>query len=404
MATVITSATRWERFADHMNIGTFVFALLHLAPISAFWLGVRWSDVGLMLGVYFVQAFGIAAGYHRYFSHRAYSTSRLFQAILAFLGTLSGQRGVLWWVQHHRHHHRYADTCRDIHSPSLQGLLYTHSGWGFDRKVAETRLDRVPDLAGFPELVWLDRHSGLIFLGFGGFLWLVFGVRGLVYGFCCGTLLSWHAVSCIVSLSHSRLGTRRYATPENSKNIWWLALWTMGEAWHNNHHYFPTSARQGFYWWEFDATYLLLRVLSVFGIVWDLRTPPVAIRDRRDPEYDPRMLQMVNRLNRIPLRLNDCLDRWIVSNPSQAELESATIPRLRQMIDDGFDGLQRTCFEILLKNPAAWNEHLDQLSSAILKESGTLAGTTDLVENIEHLLEENQFPTRNRIITGGRQA
>lgn len=283
MADAVAVPTRWERFFDHVSLASLVFVGLHIgAFVGPFWLGVRWSDPLLAFGVYFVQAFGLAAGYHRYFAHRAFKTSRPFQFVLALLGTISGQRGVIWWAQYHRHHHRHSDTPLDIHSPALQGFFYAHACWGFDRRVAQARPELVPDIAAFPELIWLERWSGLIFIAFGAGLGLAFGTRGLIYGFCWGTLLSWHAVSCIVSLSHSRLGSQRYPTAENSRNIWWLAPWTLGEAWHNNHHYYPISARQGFYWWEFDPTYDLLRVLRLLGLVWDLRTPPTEVRDRHE--------------------------------------------------------------------------------------------------------------------------
>jgi len=217
--------------------------------------------------------FAIGAGYHRYFSHRAYSTSRTFQFMLAFLAQTTAQKSVLWWAAKHRHHHLHSDTEQDVHSPRHKGFLYSHVGWIFDRKHDATDLVKVADLARFPELMWLHRYELLPAIALAVLCVAAAGWSGLVVGFFCSTVLVYHGTFCINSLAHVR-GRKRYVTGDDSRNNWILALFTMGEGWHNNHHAFQSSVRQGFRWWEVDATYYILKALSWFGIVWDLKSPP----------------------------------------------------------------------------------------------------------------------------------
>jgi stearoyl-CoA desaturase (delta-9 desaturase) len=217
--------------------------------------------------------FAIGAGYHRYFSHRAYSTSRVFQFVLAFLAQSSAQKSVLWWAAMHRHHHLHSDTEQDVHSPRCKGFIYSHLGWIFSRKHDAVDLVKVGDLARYPELMWLHQYELLPSIVLGILCFIVAGWAGLVAGFLWSTVLVYHATFCINSLSHVR-GSRRYVTGDDSRNNWLLALFTMGEGWHNNHHAFQSSVRQGFKWWEIDASYYILRAFSWLGVVWDLKTPP----------------------------------------------------------------------------------------------------------------------------------
>ncbi|MGF1624907.1 MAG: acyl-CoA desaturase, partial [Alphaproteobacteria bacterium] len=215
----------------------------------------------------------IGAGYHRYFSHRAYSTSRAFQFVLAFLSQTTAQKSVLWWAGKHRHHHQNSDTAEDVHSPRHKGFLYSHLGWIFARKHAKADLDKVADLARYPELMWLHRLELLPALALAALCFAIDGWPGLVVGFFWSTVLVYHGTFSINSLAHVR-GSKRYVTGDDSRNNWLLAISTMGEGWHNNHHAYQSSARQGFRWWEFDPTYYILRALSWIGLVWDLKTPP----------------------------------------------------------------------------------------------------------------------------------
>jgi stearoyl-CoA desaturase (delta-9 desaturase) len=225
------------------------------------------------VALYWLRIFAIGAGYHRYFSHRAYSTGRAFQFVLAVLSQSTAQKSVLWWAAMHRHHHLHSDTERDIHSPRHKGFLYSHVGWIFDRRNDSIDLVKVADLARYPELMWLHRYPLVPAIALGALCFLAAGWPGLVVGFFWSTVLVYHATFCINSLAHVR-GKKRYVTGDDSRNNWLLAVFTMGEGWHNNHHAYQSSVRQGFRWWEIDPTYYILRGLAWLGIVWDLKTPP----------------------------------------------------------------------------------------------------------------------------------
>ena len=252
------------------------FLLVHLACLAVFWTGITWPALALGVALYGPRIFGIGAGYHRYFAHRAYRTSRLFQFCLAFLAQTSAQRGVLWWAAKHRLHHRHSDTSLDPHSPVRRSIPYAHLGWIFVPRNDATDYTVVRDLARYPELRWLNRHPYVPAALLGVFTWAVAGWPGVVIGFCWSTVAVWHATFSINSLAHV-LGRRRYVTGDESRNNWLLALLTMGEGWHNNHHAYQSSVRQGFRWWEYDPTFYLLRLLSWCGIVWDLHLPPPAL-------------------------------------------------------------------------------------------------------------------------------
>ena len=249
------------------------FVIVHLACFAAIWSGVTWPAVAICVALYWLRIFSIGAGYHRLFSHRAYSTSRVFQFLLAFLAQSSAQKSVLWWASKHRHHHLHSDTGEDVHSPRHKGFVYSHMGWIFSRKHDFADFGKVADLMRYPELMWLHRYELVPPIVLGVLCFVAAGWSGLVVGFLWSTVLVYHATFCINSLAHVS-GSTRYVTGDDSRNNWLLALFTMGEGWHNNHHAFQSSVRQGFRWWEIDPTYYLLRALSWLGIVWDLRTPP----------------------------------------------------------------------------------------------------------------------------------
>jgi stearoyl-CoA desaturase (delta-9 desaturase) len=249
------------------------FLVVHGGCLAAIWSGVTWPAVVLCVALYWLRMFAIGAGYHRYFSHRAYSTGRIFQFVLAFLAQSSAQKSVLWWAAKHRHHHLHSDTEHDVHSPRQKGFLYSHVGWIFARRHESADLAKVADLARYPELMWLHRYELLPAVILAVLSFLIAGWSGLVVGFLWSTVLVYHATFCINSLAHVH-GSKRYVTGDDSRNNWLLALFTMGEGWHNNHHAYQSSARQGFKWWEVDPTYYILKGLSRLGIVWDLKTPP----------------------------------------------------------------------------------------------------------------------------------
>ncbi len=254
-------------------ITSIPFLFVHAAALGAFFVGFKWYYPVVALALYYVRMFGITAGYHRYFSHRSYKTSRAFQFVLAWLGAMSTQKGVLWWAGHHRDHHKYSDQPEDIHSPLQKGFWWSHVGWILCRKYEDTKVDRIRDFAKYPELRWLNKYHLVPPVLLAVALFLIGGLPLLVWGFFVSTTLLWHGTFTINSLSHV-FGSRRYRTTDTSRNNWALALLTMGEGWHNNHHYYMSSANQGFFWWEVDASYYVLKAMSWLGLVWDLRKPP----------------------------------------------------------------------------------------------------------------------------------
>src|SRR5215475_8737933 len=271
-----SSAARGSYDDEHGDIvypSSIPFVLVHLVCVAAIWTGVTWQAVTICIALYWLRIFAIGAGYHRYFSHRAFSTSRTFQFILALLSQSTAQKSVLWWAAKHRHHHLHSDTERDVHSPRHRGFWYSHVGWIFVRRHAKTDLVKVDDFARYPELMWLHRYELVPAIALGVLCWLIADWSGLVVGFFWSTVLVYHATFCINSLAHVH-GRRRYVTGDDSRNNWFLAFFTMGEGWHNNHHAFQSSARQGFRWWEYDATYYILKALSWLRLVWNLKMPP----------------------------------------------------------------------------------------------------------------------------------
>jgi stearoyl-CoA desaturase (delta-9 desaturase) len=261
------------------------FLAIHGASVGVLWVGISPVAVVTCVGLYAVRMFGITAGYHRYFSHRAFKTSRVFQFLLGWLGTTATQKGPLWWAANHRHHHATSDTEEDAHSPR-HGFWWSHVGWFLCAKFHPTNYRLIPDLARFRELRFLNTcyvvppillAAGVAATGFVFERWAP-GLRTspfqmLVWGYFVSTVLLYHGTFVVNSLAHV-IGRQRFATKDDSKNSLLIALVTLGEGWHNNHHFVPSSERQGFYWWELDITHYVLKVLSWIGLVWDLKKPP----------------------------------------------------------------------------------------------------------------------------------
>ncbi|MEO7725956.1 MAG: acyl-CoA desaturase [Burkholderiales bacterium] len=286
-ATVSASADR----IDWLRVVPFIG--LHLTCIGVIWVGVSAFAVGVALALYVLRMFAITGFYHRYFSHRAFRTSRAVQFLFALIGTASVQRGPLWWAAHHRHHHRHADTPEDPHSPRQHGFFWSHMGWFLTQRGFRTDTTRIVDLLRFPELRLLDRYDVLVPIGLACLLYFgggrlaaahpelhTSGAQLLIWGFFISTVVLFHVTVTINSIAH-RWGTRRFDTNDDSRNNALLAVLTFGEGWHNNHHHFPGSARQGFAWWEVDLTWYVLRGLAALGIVWDLKPVPVGLVRRR---------------------------------------------------------------------------------------------------------------------------
>jgi stearoyl-CoA desaturase (delta-9 desaturase) len=268
------------------------FIAMHVACVAVLWVGVSAFAVGVAVGLYAIRMFALTGFYHRYFSHRTFRTSRAMQLVFAIIGASSVQRGPLWWAAHHRNHHQNADTPLDPHSPTLRGFLWSHIGWFLTPRGFRTDWKRVPDLARYPELRWLDRYDILVPVGLAVALYGLgillhhtapgLGTNGgqlVTWGFFISTTVLFHATVTINSLAH-RFGTRRFETRDDSRNNVWLALLTFGEGWHNNHHFYSSCTRQGFAWWELDLTYYGLRLLAAVGLVTNLRPAPARVLAR----------------------------------------------------------------------------------------------------------------------------
>jgi len=256
------------------------FIAIHAGCLGVLWVGASVELVALAAALFALRMFAVTAFYHRYFSHRAFRTSRAMQLVFAVLGASAVQRGPLWWASHHRHHHAHADRPADAHSALQHGFAWSHAGWFLSRENFAARHELVADLARFPELRFLDRYDSLVPALLAAGLYAVGGLEYLVWGFCVSTVALWHATFTINSLAH-RFGRRRYATRDDSRNNLWLALLTFGEGWHNNHHHYPGAARQGFYWWEVDLSWYGLKLLAMLGLVRELRSVPAAVREAR---------------------------------------------------------------------------------------------------------------------------
>ena len=264
-------------------VGAWPYLSFHvLTVIGAILVPLTAEALVLCVVAYGVRILGISLAYHRYFAHRTFKTSRPFQLLMAFWAQTSVQKGALWWAGHHRNHHRFADVEDDVHSPVLRGFLWAHVGWIMTPRYEETPYEVIQDMAAYPELMWLNRYKHVPSVALGVLMFLLAGWPGLVWGFGVSTVILWHCTFSINSMAHL-FGKRRYPTTDTSKNNVWLAILTGGEGWHNNHHYFCSSARLGFRWWEFDPTYYLICGLEKLGIVWDVKRPPSHVVEAPSP-------------------------------------------------------------------------------------------------------------------------
>lgn len=276
--------------AFQLTTGGILFFGIHALAITAFFVKPDLTAILLCLGLFLIRKFGITGGYHRYFSHRSYKTSRWFQFVLAWLGGMSAQKGALWWAAHHRHHHQHSDQEEDIHSVKQQGFYWAHVGWILAPDYNDYDAKRVKDLTKFRELVFIDKYHFIppVALAIAtyvfGLLMTGTAMGGLMYflwGFCLSTVILYHTTFAINSFCHL-LGSRRYETGESSRNSFILAILTLGEGWHNNHHYYPHCARQGFFWWEIDPTYYVIKVLKFVRIVHEIKEPNARVLEGKE--------------------------------------------------------------------------------------------------------------------------
>jgi stearoyl-CoA desaturase (Delta-9 desaturase) len=250
------------------------------------WVGI--SDIVALVVMYTIAGLGISTGYHRLLAHRSFKTVRPIKLFLTAAGAVAAQGPPLIWTAHHRRHHRVADKPGDPHSPYrnddasllgvLKGLWYAHLGWLFNRELTSDPVRYCPDLARDPDMRFISRYflwfvlAGLVLPAVIG--WVLTGtllgaMTGLLWGGLVRIFVVNHATYAVNSLCHY-FGRRRFSTPDESHNIGWLALFSFGEAWHNNHHAFPRSASHGMRWWELDLSAIVIRGLELAGLAKDV--------------------------------------------------------------------------------------------------------------------------------------
>ena len=369
--------------AEHDDIvypSAVPFVIVHLLCFAAIWTGVTWGAVATAIGLYWLRIFSIGAGYHRYFSHRSYSTSRVFQFVLAFMSQTTTQKSILWWAAKHRHHHLHSDTELDVHSPRHTGFFYAHVGWIFASQHDETDLTKIADFARYPELMLLHRFELAPAVIMGTVVFLLGGWTYLIVGFFWSTVAVYHATFCINSLAHVH-GKKRYVTGDDSRNNWFLALFTMGEGWHNNHHAYQASARQGFRWWEIDPTYYLLRLLGLLGIVWDIKRPPEAVL-RNEQRLGRRVIERAAQQLAVsfdPERIAAAIESAYANTPSLAELRE----KLNEARDLAADALASLAFPAI-----PTREEIKARAAAIFAHTPSL---DEIVERANRMILEKIY-------------
>jgi len=374
------------------------FLLVHVAAVAGVAvLGFSWKGVALCVASYTLRMFAITAGFHRYFSHRSFRLARVPQFLLALLGQTAAQKGVLWWASNHRHHHKYSDRPEDIHSPVQNGFWWSHIGWILSGLYEETDFSRIPDLAKYPELRWLNRNQYGATLVYALVLFLAFGWTGLVYGYFLSTVLLWHGTFTINSVMHL-FGRRVFPTADQSRNSMLFALITMGEGWHNNHHYYPSSAAQGFRWWQVDASFYLLWLGEKIGVVKGLRRAPsravtealALARNKLDVSVETSAQGMDDDpLAQLTARWEALRDAArVTAHQALADLEAA-----RQRVAQRLDALQTDYAAARARAETVASQRLDELKTEIEKTRRELYDTlVRLVDAAEGLSLSSAVP------------
>ncbi|HSM77886.1 MAG TPA: fatty acid desaturase [Bryobacteraceae bacterium] len=259
-------------------ITTVVLVLFHIGAIAAFFF-FSWPAVIAAVFLYWMcTGLGISLGYHRLHTHRSYKTPLLLEYFFAVCGALTLEGGPIFWVATHRIHHQNSDKPGDPHSPR-DGAWWSHIGWILvgEAKHNNTKLmsKYAPDLARHRFYVWLNDYHWLPMVVLGLLLLALGGLPMLLWGVCLRVVFGLHATWLVNSATHM-WGSRRFATRDDSRNNWWVALITFGEGWHNNHHAHPTSARHGLAWYEFDISWITLKVMKVLGIAKSVQVAKIS--------------------------------------------------------------------------------------------------------------------------------
>ena len=293
--SMISKSTYSKHFPNGVSWGAAGWiAIVHLGALAAPWT-YTWQGLVAMLVMYWLTGgVGVCLTFHRLLSHRSFSTFAPVRWLLAWIGGLAGEGSAVHWVANHRIHHAKSDHVGDPHSPR-EGFLWSHMLWCLQHIPAQERrelhLRWAPDLARDPVLLFLDRTFLLwqivfaaAMAGFGYWLGgMAMAMSLLVWGVFVRMVVVLHATWCINSVTHI-WGYKTYENGDDSKNLWWVALFTFGEGWHNNHHAYQKAANYGHRWWELDTTYLMIRAMHGLGLAWNIAPIPqkaIEILNRR---------------------------------------------------------------------------------------------------------------------------
>lgn len=256
---------------------TLVMVVLHIGAIAALFM-FSWKVLAVSLLLYWMTTgLGISMGYHRLHTHRSYKVPKALEYFFAVCGASTLEGGPIFWVATHRIHHQKSDQPGDPHSPR-EGAWWAHAGWILlgESKHNNTQLmsKYAPDLAKDRFYVWLNNWHWVPTVLLAGLLYAIGGLPMMLWGVALRIVVGLHATWLVNSATHL-WGSRRFATRDDSRNNWWVALLTFGEGWHNNHHAHPTSARHGLAWYEFDPSWLLLKVLRACGIAKSIQVAKI---------------------------------------------------------------------------------------------------------------------------------
>jgi stearoyl-CoA desaturase (delta-9 desaturase) len=256
---------------------SIAFGLFHVGAVAALFM-FNWHALAVTLFLYWMcTGLGISMGYHRLHTHRSYQVPLPLEYFFAVCGTLTLQGGPIFWVATHRIHHQKSDQPGDPHSPH-DGGWWAHMGWLLvgDSKHSDTALmsKYAPDLGKDRFYVWLNKYHWVPMIVLGAALFAIGGISFVLWGICLRVVVGLHSTWLVNSATHM-WGSRRFATRDDSRNNWLIALITSGEGWHNNHHAHPTSARHGLAWYEFDLSWIQIRILMFFRIAKSVRVAKV---------------------------------------------------------------------------------------------------------------------------------
>ena len=256
-----------------------IFWTVQASALFIFAVPFRWAFVAVWALSHFLRAIGLTLAFHRYFAHRAFKMNRVARFVWTWIGTSAMQKGPMWWAGHHVNHHKYADRDGDPHSPMVSGVYYAHIGWFLN----DTRHDKleatnpvIRDFSKVPEIAFIEKYFFLPPLLLAIAMFAIGGFPLLIWGFCLPTMTLSHATFAINTVNHM-FGSRRFETVDESRNNPLTAFFAVGEGWHNNHHRYQRAARNGFYWWEFDPTWYVIRAMQAVGLAWDVQAVPKRI-------------------------------------------------------------------------------------------------------------------------------